>query len=315
MRARAVFMLGLAILFGVISIILVRQWMASQVTAPAPAVAEQTKSVVVAQVPLKFGDRVTNANLREAQWPVAIVPASTFEHIADLTAGGESRVVLYPIAAGEPVLESKVTGVGGRATLSTVIDKDMRAYTISVNEVSGAAGFILPNDRVDILLTRHPEGQPDPITDVLLQNIKVLAINQLANQKTDQPVVGHAVTIEVTQEQAQKLTLAATVGSLTLVLRNESNSTATDARTVSVKDLRVGEANTPAPPAAAPAPAPTPVVVERTPAPKVDPMTRVEVFRGVQSSVVEVSRDAGGPTARARPSSARTAAGSSSGGS
>jgi pilus assembly protein CpaB len=181
-----------------------------------------------------------------------------------------------------------------------------------VNEVSGAAGFILPNDRVDILLTRHPEGQQDPITDVLLQNIKVLAINQLANQKTDQPVVGHAVTIEVTQEQAQKLTLAATVGSLTLVLRNESNSTATDAHTVSVKDLRVGEANTPA---AAAAPTPTPVVVERTPAPKVDPMARVEVFRGVQSSVVEVNRDAGGSTARARPSSARTAGGSSSGGS
>jgi len=310
MRARAVLMLGFAILFGVISIILVRQWMASQVPAPVPAVAQQTKTVVVAQIPLKFGDHVTNANLREAEWPVAIVPPGAFEHIADLTAGGESRVVLYPIDAGEPVLGSKVTGVGGRASLSTVIDKDMRAYTISVNEVSGTAGFVLPNDRVDILLTRHPEGQPDPITDVLLQNIKVLAIDQLANQKTDKPVVGRAVTIEVTQEQAQKLTLAVTVGSLTLVLRNESNSTATNAHTISVKDLRVGEANTPAAPVAAAAPAPTPVVLER-PAPKADPMARVEVLRGVQSSTVEVNRDAGAAIARVRAS--RTAARSTGG--
>jgi len=315
MRARALFMLGLAILFGVVSIVLVRQWMASQVPAtPAPTVAEQTKTVVVAQVALKFGDRLTNANLREAQWPTAIVPAGAFEHIADLTAAGENRVVLYPIDAGEPVLGTKVTGQGGRASLSTVIDKNMRAYTISVNEVSGTAGFVLPNDRVDILLTRHPEGSQDPITDVLLQNVRVLAIDQLSNEKNDKPIVGRAVTILVTQEQAQKLTLAVTVGSLTLVLRNESDAVATNARTISVKDLRMGEANNPAPPVAAPAaaPAPTPVV-ERTPAPKVDPLARIEVFRGVQSSVVEVNGEGGGPAiARAK---ARTAAGSTPDGS
>lgn len=305
MRARAVLMLGLAVLFGVISIVLVRQWMASQVAAPVPAVAQQTKTVVVAQVPLRFGDRVTNANIREAEWPVAIVPPGAFEHIADLTAAGESRVVLYPIEAGEPVLATKITGQGGRATLSTVIDKDMRAYTISVNEVSGTAGFVLPNDRVDILLTRHPDGQTDPITDVLLQNIKVLAIDQLTNEKNDKPVVGRAVTIEVTQEQAQKLTLAVTVGTLTLVLRNEANSTATKARTIGVNDLRVGEANTPA--AAVAAPAPPPVVRA---APKADPMARVEVLRGTQSSTVEVDRDGGAAIARART---RTAARSTGG--
>jgi len=82
MRARALFMLGLAILFGVVSIVLVRQWMAAQTPTQTPVVAEQTKSVVVAQIALKFGDRVTNANLREAQWPAAIVPAGAFEHMS-----------------------------------------------------------------------------------------------------------------------------------------------------------------------------------------------------------------------------------------
>jgi pilus assembly protein CpaB len=309
MRARAILMLGLAILFGAVSIVLVRQWMASQVQAPRPVAAAETKSVVVAQLALRFGDRLTNANLREAEWPVAIVPPGAFEHVSDLTGAGENRVVLYPIGVGEPVLGTKVSGQGGRATLSTVIDKDMRAYTISVNEVSGTAGFVLPNDRVDILLTRHADGQADPITDVLLQNVKVLAIDQLVNEKNDKPVVVRSVTILVTQEQAQKLTLAVTVGSLTLVLRNESDSTATEARTISVKDLRVGEANTPAPPTPSAA---TPVV-ERIQAPKVDPLAKVEVFRGVQSSVVEVNREGGGPAvARARP---RSAAGSSTGGS
>ena len=313
MRARAVLMLGLAILFGVISIVLVRQWMQAQIpAAPPPQAAEQTRSVVVAQLALKFGDRLTNANLREVQFPVAIVPPGSFEHIADLTGAGESRVVLYPIDAGEPVLATKITGQGGRATLSTVIDKDMRAYTISVNEVSGTAGFVLPNDRVDILLTRRPEGQQEPITDVLLQNVRVLAVDQLSNDKNDKPVVVRSVTILVTQEQAQKLTLAVTVGSLTLVLRNESDATATAARTIGVKDLRVGEANTPAaptpPPAQAPAAAVQPVV------PKVDPFAHVEVTRGTQTSTVDVPHDGGRPTVARTRGGVRTDSSASAGG-
>src|SRR5260370_30738728 len=129
MRARAILMLGLAILFGAVSIVLVRQWMASQVQAPRPVAAAETKSVVVAQLALRFGDRLTNANLRQAEWPTAIVPPGAFEHLSDLTGPGENPVVLYPIGVGEPVLGTKVSGQGGRATLSTLIDTDIPPST------------------------------------------------------------------------------------------------------------------------------------------------------------------------------------------
>jgi pilus assembly protein CpaB len=293
MRSRAILMLGLAILFGAASIVLVRQWLATQVTPVAAAPV--TRTVVVARVALNFADRLTPVNLREEEWPLNIVPAGAFAHVSDIAGTDQNRVVLRPIDQGEVVLASKVSGQGGRATLSTVIDNSMRAYTIRVNEVSGTAGFVLPNDRVDILLTRHPEGAQDPITDVLLQNVKVLAVDQQSSQSQDKPVVARAVTVLVTQEQAQKLTLAADVGSLTLALRNEADAVATTARTIAVKDLRIGEANTPA---AAPTAAPAPVVVPR--APRADPFAKVEVTRGIQSQTVEVSREGGGAPGVAR---------------
>ena len=113
-----------------------------------------------------------------------------------------------PIETNEPVLKSKVSGFGGRAILSSMIAPDMRAMTIRINDVSGVAGFVLPGDHVDIILIRDFGGSP--VTDILLQNIKVLGIDQDANQNRQQPGVVRAVTFEVTPTQSQKLVLAQT---------------------------------------------------------------------------------------------------------
>src|SRR3712207_1102010 len=107
----------------------------------------------------------------------------------------------------EPLLKAKVTGPGQRASLAAVIDPGMKAMTVRVNDVNGVAGFVLPGERVDILLTRTMEKN-ESWTDVLLQNVKVLAADQSADDRADKPSVAKAVTLEVSTAQAQKLTLA-----------------------------------------------------------------------------------------------------------
>src|SRR5207244_7593385 len=111
------------------------------------------------------------------------------------TKSGERRVALAAIERDEPVLSWKVTGPGQRASLSAVLGSDKKAMTIRVNDVSGTAGFVLPGDRVDVLLTRTEDKTG--YTDVLLQNVRALGIDQLADERTEKPSVAKAVTLEV----------------------------------------------------------------------------------------------------------------------
>src|SRR5262249_57931246 len=150
--------------------------------------------------------------LREVSWPEEATPAGTSPSIQQLTAGGK-RIVLASIEPNEPVLASKITGPGQRATLSAVIAAGMRAVTIRVNDVDGVAGFVLPGDHVDVLLTQHPDkDKRTGNTDVVLQNTKVLAVDQLADDSSEKPAVVKAVTLEVDTVAAQKLSLATPFG-------------------------------------------------------------------------------------------------------
>ena len=130
--------------------------------------------------------------MREIAWPEGALPAGAFGKIADLTTG--KRIVLGPIDPNEAILAAKVTGPGQRATLSAMLGDGMKAVTVRVNDVEGVAGFVLPGDHVDVLLTRTGEKNT-AITDVVLQDARVLAIDQLADQRTDKPSVVKAVTL------------------------------------------------------------------------------------------------------------------------
>ena len=116
------------------------------------------------------------------------------------------------------MLAAKITGPGQRATLSAMLGDGMKAVTIRVNDVEGVAGFVLPGDRVDVVLTRTGEKN-NAVNDVVIQNVRVLAIDQLADQRADKPSVVKAVTLEVDPTDGQKVALAATVGTLSLLLR------------------------------------------------------------------------------------------------
>ncbi len=192
---------------------------------------------------MRFGAELADANLREIDWPANALPAGAFGSKAELIKSGERRVVLSAIEVNEPILKWKITGPGQRASLSSLIENGMKAITIRVNDVLGVAGFVLPGDRVDVALTRTEsvEGQSDKnkhtFTDVLLQHVRVLGVDQIADDRSDKATVVKAVTLEVGTEDAQKLVLASTVGTLSLILRPAgSNSTAQVGR-ITIREL------------------------------------------------------------------------------
>ncbi|RVA70497.1 Flp pilus assembly protein CpaB, partial [Mesorhizobium sp. M7A.F.Ca.US.006.04.2.1] len=129
-------------------------WLAGQRSAMAQTGIVQGSTVVVAAMPLKFGDTLSADKLREVAWPAGSIPTGAFKTTKEALAGEGIRQALQTISANEPVLASKITGPGQRATLSAVLGEGMKAVSIRVNDVLGVAGFVFPGDRVDVLLTR-----------------------------------------------------------------------------------------------------------------------------------------------------------------
>jgi pilus assembly protein CpaB len=244
LRISAVFMIVVALVFGALAVFVAQSWLNSQNDArmknvPAP-VAVKTRTIVVATAPLRFGVELNARNLREVPWPENAVPDGSFASIDALLAAGK-RMVLTAIAENEPVLAVKITGPGQRATLSAVLTPNMKAVTVRVNDIEGVAGFVLPGDRVDIFLTRNVNAErgqnSSSSSDVVLQNVRVLAIDQIADDRIDKPAVVKAVTLEVEMSDGQKLSLAASLGTLTLALRKAGDVEAQPARQITAEDL------------------------------------------------------------------------------
>jgi pilus assembly protein CpaB len=283
MRLRAILMLLLALAMGATAVFLARSWLFSQMAAVRTTIQQPVRApvdtIVVAAGPLHFGDKIEKTSIRAVEWPASALPAGAFKKVDDLI-GGQPRMVLQAMEENEPVLASKITGPGARATLSAIIDEGMRALTVRVNDVLGVAGFVLPGDRVDILLTRQPEKDATPITDVLLQNVKVLGVDQVADQKADKPVVVKAATFEVTTEEAQKLVLAAQIGTLSLALRGAATVNLERVKRIGIRDLNVGQANDVPPPPPAP---PKPLSFTRN-----DPLPVIGITRGLSRQEYKV---------------------------
>jgi len=233
-------MVGIAVVFGLLAVFVAQGWLNYQAelsrrTAAPPAPKVATRTIVVATGPLRFGTHITADNLREVTWPDEAIPANTYATIAELTSGGK-RIVLASIEKNEPILRTKITGPGQKATLSAVIQDGMRAVTIRTNDVEGVGGFVLPGDHVDVLLTRQAERTAGT-NDVVIQNAKVLAVDQLADDAADRPTVARAVTLEVDTVAAQKIALASSLGSLSLMLRRAGEQHMDATRRVTASDL------------------------------------------------------------------------------
>ncbi|MGB0851722.1 MAG: Flp pilus assembly protein CpaB [Pikeienuella sp.] len=188
----------------------------NSVVEVAPAV--ETTSVAVAKKAMRYGEVLTPKNVKFVEFPKESAPANAFSTEEDLFGDGEDqRIVLRAMEPNEPVLKSKVTGFGERATISAQLTPGMRAATIRIDSVSGVAGFLLPNDRVDVFLTR--KGTAGLSTNVILQNIKVIAVDQFSDQDSNLARVARTATVEVTPDDAQRLALAQQIGRISLSLR------------------------------------------------------------------------------------------------
>jgi pilus assembly protein CpaB len=245
-------MIAFAVLFGLLAVFVAQSWLHSQAeqrmrSLEANKKPISTSTIVVASKPLRFGNELSTAQLRETPWPEATLPVGSFAKIDDVLKGGK-RVALTAIEPNEPVLSSKITGPGQRATLSAMLRDGLKAATVRVNDIDGVGGFVLPGDHVDIALTRQVD-KANASTEIVLQNVRVLAIDQIADERLDKPAVVKAVTLEVDGVGAQKLSLAASVGSLSLMLRKAGEAQNQYTRKITLSDL--GAPSTPT--AAAPA--------------------------------------------------------------
>ncbi|MCC6775970.1 MAG: Flp pilus assembly protein CpaB [Hyphomicrobiales bacterium] len=240
MRSSTVIMIVFAVLFGLIAVFLAQSWLNSQAemrarnmqTTHKPVVAQ---TIVVAAKPLRYGHQLTQESLREIPWPEGVLPQGAFASVPDVLKDGK-RIVLTAIEPNEPLLTVKITGPGQRATLSSLVQDGFKAVTIRVNDVDGVGGFVLPGDRVDVALTRNVDKE-NASTQVILQDVRVLAIDQVADERTSNPSVAKSVTLEVDTVGAQKLSLAGSIGSLSLMLRKAGEASAEKSSRVTVKDL------------------------------------------------------------------------------
>ena len=241
-RASTIVMIGFAVVFGLLAVFIAQVWLNNQASLrakvePAKAIASQT--VVVAKQPLRFGTELTATMLQEVPWPSDALPNGAFAKIHDIMAGGR-RVVLAAIETNEPVLSLKITGPGQRATLSALVKPGMKAVTIRVNDVEGVGGFVLPGDHVDVVLTRQID-KGSATTQVVLQNTRVLAVDQIADERAQKAAVAKSVTLEVDTVDAQKLWLSSSVGSLSLLLRKAGETAEVRTRKVTLEDLSTHE--------------------------------------------------------------------------
>ncbi|HEY6257647.1 MAG TPA: Flp pilus assembly protein CpaB [Xanthobacteraceae bacterium] len=286
MRRNNVTILFLAIVMGGVAAFLARNWIESR--SRAFAAGDAVGTIVVAAEPLKFGAEVSPDSVTEISWIAKSLPDGAFVSRDELLKDGR-RVVLSPLGRGEPILRSKVTGPGQRALLSSLLDEGKRAVTVRVDDVRGVAGFILPGDFVDVVLIAE-DGPPrrENYSEILLQHVKVLAVDQLASERQEQPTVAKAVTVEVTPEQAQKVLLATNIGKLSLILRRPEEANANFGRRVTERDLGRIDPRTISE-TARPAPAPPPVAATPPPAPPTN-TAKVAVVRNNKREEYTVHR-------------------------
>ena len=280
-NTRAAVMLIISIVLGLAASAFAVSWVSQKGSIAA-------NKVVVAAMDIELGSRLNRQMLTEVDWPSGSVPQGAISDIQSL----QDRVVKTSIQRGEAILNAKLAPVGTQGGLSAVIAEGKRAMTVRVNDVVGVAGFALPGNYVDVMVSAQQDRAVEngkgneQISKTVLTNVLVLAVAQEAGRDDTKPKVVNAVTLELTPEDAEKLDLARNVGTLSLVLRNQIDKADKQTAGVRKADLLGMKEPVRAPAAAVkPAARPSaPVVAQPIPVNK----PNVEVIRGVQKSNAEL---------------------------
>lgn len=213
-KGRTVTLFFLSIAFAVGAAWIANNWISSQQTTIAK---EQNPGlpVVVAALDIPYGHMIERRHLKIVTMPDGVAPPNSFPAIEDVV-GKVSTDIILP---DEIIRKERVSDHLEGATLAALIEPNMRAFTVRVDDVVGVAGFLLPGNRVDIIASRST-GRANVVSETVLRDVKVLAVDQTARTDKNDPVVVRAVTLEVTPREAERLAEARGEGSIQLTLRN-----------------------------------------------------------------------------------------------
>ena len=242
---------------------------ATAATAAAAAIdpAAELVNIVVASQTIGYGQQIQPQMLHFELWPRKALPDGAFTRMDELVpaAGSAPRRMKFPLAQGAVVLASEVSGFGDKVTLVQNLGPNSRAMAIKVDAETAVGGFVTPGDSVDILLT---EGSTETLRSVtILQNIRVLGVDQDSNTQSDQTAVARTVTVEVSPEDSQKLALAQKAGTLSLTLRTLDGVSDKPMEYTSLRDL----------------------MQDKSPVPVTAPKQTVTVRRGTVAEIVEIN--------------------------
>ena len=283
-----------ALIFGVLAAVSVSKYLSS-----AQAYTKNLNNVAVAKVAIPIGSKIVAEQIMVVQFPKESTPDGAFDSPEKLA----GRVAVINIAAREPITESRLAAEGTAAGLAAIIPEGYRAMTVKVDDAAGISGFIQPGTLVDVVVTIDPEGiaRQDPISKIVLQNIKVLASGQNIDKPKDEREATSvkAVTLQVTPEQAEKLALASSEGKLQLVMRSQIDQGDEQTKGVNKRNLLNGDQALPVPepgslkseqPKSDAKPARRSSVSKpavTAPAPQPTPRTQVEMIEGAKKRNVE----------------------------
>ena len=216
-RNRIMLVIGIALLLAVLASVGAYKFLSGK-SRVAEQARLQTVGIVVAQVEIPIGATINPNQVAVSPWPKESYPKDA---IADpkVVAG---RVALRDFTRGEPVVESKLVPLNkSTGLLSLKIPSGMRGFSVKVNEVVGVGGFIVPDSRVDVIVTTSSsQSSQEKISKIVLEDVRVLAVGQVIEQKENKPVTVNTVTLALTPEDSEKLALAGNDGLIQLVMRN-----------------------------------------------------------------------------------------------
>ncbi len=189
-------------------------------------VVDSKMKILVAAIDMPVGHFIKNEDMVWQSWPDESVHERYIQQDSEITIESLlGAVAVSPISSGEPILDNRLAKPGNRGFMSAVLPAGKRAISIRITATTGNAGFVFPGDRVDILLThqvnvKSTDRKKARVSETVLSNVRVLAINQSTNNPTHTPSIGKTATLEVTPKEAEKISLIKKMGELTLILRS-----------------------------------------------------------------------------------------------
>lgn len=258
-KRRGFMLVAVSLVLGGLSAIAANNWVSERLRANAEN--NDLHTVVVAALDIPYGTKVSDRHLRLTEVPSEVVPEGSFRAIEDV----EGMVAKVDVVRGETLLASRFAEHDTGSTLAALVQKNMRAVTVRVDDVVGVAGFLLPGNHVDVLATKTDRRTKQAYAETILRSVKVLAVDQTAATENNDPIIVRAVTLELTPRQSETLLKAKEEGKIQLTLRNPLDQQVADAATQPETKR-----------------APAVMVAPPTTAPVRSSTQKVEVIRGTQ---------------------------------